>query len=253
MSYQPRAQSPYELKMPSLFEPLPRPGSEESRFDLPSSHYDSRPSPPRAARSAVSPARYNPARSKSQRRLLKSTVQLGYLDSARVQVNKQYPDIGAELICSICANILWKPVACARCENAFCGRCIRAWINTKHGQNKPCPFNCHFEEKRAPPVLNSFLAKLQVSCVYAPNGCRTILPYDSIEGHEQICDYEQVPCGICGMPLSSRDQSDRHEIRQCFQKMYDKGPDHIQEQFMKLLETVENNQRRIEALEALLG
>ena len=31
--------------------------------------------------------------------------------------------------------------------------------------------------------------------------------------------------------------------------MYDKGPDHIQKQFMKLLETIEDNERRIESNE----
>ena len=180
-------------------------------------------------------------------------MELGYLDSARVQVDRTYTDIGAELICPICQNILWKPVTCSQCENSFCGGCIRTWLgtNTRAG-NKPCPFNCEYRERRPPPILSNLLSKLQVSCAYTPNGCQTLLPYDGIVTHEQTCTYEQVPCSICQLPVSDRDESDRHKLRQCFQTMHDKGPDHVQKQFMKLLETIEDNQRRIEALEAAM-
>ncbi|CAF4648765.1 unnamed protein product, partial [Rotaria sp. Silwood2] len=74
---------------------------------------------------------------------LKSTAELDYLDSARVCVDKRYTELGPELVCSICQNVLWKPVACVTCENAFCGGCIRTWVN-KQSKSKQatCPFNC---------------------------------------------------------------------------------------------------------------
>ena len=173
-------------------------------------------------------------------------------------MDRRYRDIGGELICSICQNILWKPVACARCENAFCGECIRTWLDTnKQVGKKTCPFHCHFQEKRPPPILNSLLSKLRIGCAYAPKGCRAILCYDALDAHEQSCSYEQTPCQICDVLVSYRDPNNRHKLRQCFETMYNRGPDYIQKQFMRLVETIEDNQqrindneRRIQALEA---
>jgi hypothetical protein len=164
------------------------------------------------------------------------------------------------LICCVCHNILWKPVACARCENAFCGGCIRTWLDANtHALKKPCPFNCHFQEKRPPPILNNLLSKLRIGCAYSPKGCRAVLSYDALEAHEQSCTYEQTPCQICDVFVSHRDPNNRHELRQCFETMHERGPDHIQKQFMKLVNTIEDNQRRIkdseqriQALEAVL-
>ncbi len=159
-----------------------------------------------------------------------------------------------ELLCCICQNVLWKPIACATCENAFCARCIRTWTNQQPSSRQViCPFNCIFEEKRAPPILNSFLSKLRISCAYAPNGCEEIVPYDALEKHEQTCTHERTPCQICDTPVSYRNQNNKHDVRQCFKEMYDRNPDHIQAQFMKLLDILEASQKRIQALEKLLG
>jgi hypothetical protein len=53
--------------------------------------------------------------------------------------------------------------------------------------------------------------------------------------------------------VSRRDGNEKHELRQCFKEMYDRNPDQIQGQFIKLLDVVEASQRRIEALEKLVG
>ncbi len=179
---------------------------------------------------------------------------MGYLDSSRIRNNGRKSEVGDELICSICHNVLWKPVACSTCENAFCATCVRTWINkqTSVGQ-ATCPFNCRFQEKRAPPILNSFLSKLQIVCAYAPNGCRQVVSYDALEKHEETCPSERSPCQICRTLVSNRDRNNTHELRQCFKQMYDKNPDQIQAQFMKLLDVVEASQQRIQALEKLLG
>jgi hypothetical protein len=139
------------------------------------------------------------------------------------------------------------------CENSFCGGCIRTWINKQTHEQVTCPFNCVFQEKRAPPILNTFLSKLKIYCAYAPNGCREVLSYDALERHEQTCQCENTPCQICQKSVSRRDKNNKHELRQCFKEMYDRNPDHIQTQFIKLLDVVEASQRRIQALENLLG
>jgi hypothetical protein len=45
---------------------------------------------------------------------LQSTVELGYLDSSRICVDNRAQALGPELLCSICQNVLWKPLACAK-------------------------------------------------------------------------------------------------------------------------------------------
>ncbi|CAF1168955.1 unnamed protein product [Adineta steineri] len=166
---------------------------------------------------------------------LESTTELGYLDSSRIYVDGQYSGLGSELICSICHNVLWKPV------------------DKQIDYRATCPFNCVFREKRVPPILNSLLSKLQFYCAYASNGCEHLLPYDALEKHEETCPYERIPCGICEKPISNRDPNNKHELRECFKDMHDRGPQQIQAQFMKLLDVIEASQRRIEALEKLVN
>ena len=187
---------------------------------------------------------------------LKSTAELGYLESSRICNNNRYSEegVGPELLCTICQNVLWKPVACAICENTFCAACMQTWITKESAlQQVTCPFYCAYKEKRAPPILKHLLSKLQIYCAYRANGCQEIISYDDLEKHEETCPQERTPCRICQTPVSNRDQNNKHEARQCFQQMYDKDPSYIQAQFMKLLDVVEASQKRIEILEELLG
>jgi hypothetical protein len=101
--------------------------------------------------------------------------------------------------------------------------------------------------------LNNLLSKLQIYCAYAPNGCQDVVLYDALEKHEETCQYERTPCQICGTPVSHRDQNNKHDLRQCFRDTYDRNPDHVQAQFMKLLDIVEASQQRIQILENFLG
>ena len=185
---------------------------------------------------------------------LKSTSEQGYIDESRIRKDRRYGELGVELLCCICQNVLWKPVACTTCENAFCAACIRTWTNKQtSSKTVTCPFNCKFQEKRAPPILNNLLSKLQICCAYAPNGCRETVSYDALEKHEETCQHERTPCQVCETPVSNRDQNNKHELKQCFQQMYDRDPNQIQAQFLKLLEEVEASQQRIQVLENLLG
>ena len=185
---------------------------------------------------------------------LKSTAELGYIDQSRICNDNRYSNLSSELLCCICQNVFWKPVACATCENAFCAGCIRTWTNTQAPwKTMMCPFYCKFQEKRAPPIINNLLSKLEIYCAYETNGCREILPCDALEKHEETCQYERTPCEICETLVSNRDRDKNHDLKQCFQQMYDRDRDHVQAQFLKLLEVVEASQKRIQALESLLG
>jgi hypothetical protein len=116
------------------------------------------------------------------------------------------------ILCPICSNILWKPIACKTCENAFCLKCIRLWLNEKPNT---CPFNCRFQERKPPPILMKLLSKLKLSCRHQSNGCTLSIPYEALEKHElQECQYRLTRCPRCLEEMLQKDL-DAHEEETC--------------------------------------
>ncbi|CAF1275781.1 unnamed protein product [Didymodactylos carnosus] len=207
-----------------------------------------------------------------QRIQLQSTVELGYLDSSRV-INDSQPNnhrgrkpdpqeyyrksftttttnVDQEYLCTICHNILWKPVSCSSCENSFCSSCIQTWLTKQQNPVKLCPFKCEYKQKRVPPILNTFLSKLIFSCAFAQNGCQEQLNYDSIENHEQQCVYEQQQCPLCQQFYSNRYSKIQppHDLKQCFAQIPHDGSI-AQTMCVKLLEVIQEQDKRIKILE----
>ena len=116
------------------------------------------------------------------------------------------------ILCPICTNILWKPIACKTCENAFCLKCIRLWLNE---QPNMCPYNCRFQERKAPPILMKLLAKLKLSCRHQSNGCTLSIPYEALEKHElQECQFRLTRCSACSEEMFQKDY-DLHQKEKC--------------------------------------
>ncbi len=68
------------------------------------------------------------------------------------------------LECSICHDVLWKPVACQLCETPFCSACINRWLS--NNPNK-CPNRCEsYKERKCPAFIAKLLAELQISSFY---------------------------------------------------------------------------------------
>jgi len=99
-----------------------------------------------------------------------STNEIG-LASERVQSSTDI-DLG-DLHCStICENILWKPVSCQQCETHFCLKCITKWLNRNPNQ---CPLRCdNFIQRPCSKFIVKQLSKLQIACIYQPNGCNEV-------------------------------------------------------------------------------
>jgi hypothetical protein len=78
-----------------------------------------------------------------------------------------------DLHCStICEDILWKPVACQQCETHFCSKCIAKWLDVNPNQ---CPLRCdNFIQRPCSKFIARQLAKLEVICIYQPNGCAEV-------------------------------------------------------------------------------
>ncbi|CAF2945808.1 unnamed protein product [Rotaria sp. Silwood2] len=120
------------------------------------------------------------------------------------RVRDQPGAILEDLLCSsICHNILWKPVACQKCETPFCSTCIKKWLH--EGRNQ-CPNGCEpFIERACPPFIVRQLSRLQIVCIYESNGCREIIPYEAVEKHERECDYQPQRCPGCNSSFAKKE------------------------------------------------
>ena len=79
----------------------------------------------------------------------------------------------SDLHCSaICENVLWKPISCQQCETLFCSRCITKWLTENPNR---CPLRCeNFIQRTCSKFIVKQLSKLQVTCIYQPNGCSEV-------------------------------------------------------------------------------
>ncbi len=77
------------------------------------------------------------------------------------------------LECSICHDVLWKPIACQSCETPFCSACMHRWLSDN--PNK-CPNRCKsYKERKCPPFIAKLLAELQITCFYKSTGCQQVV------------------------------------------------------------------------------
>jgi hypothetical protein len=138
----------------------------------------------------------------------KSIVRTDSLTTDRI--NGEFDD--DLILCPICTNILWKPIACKTCENSFCLKCIRLWLNEKPNQ---CPFNCHFQERKPPGILLKLLSKLKFDCSNKSNGCTLSIPYEALEKHQlQECLFRFIQCPNCSKEILFKDL-DIHQKELC--------------------------------------
>ncbi|CAF1115845.1 unnamed protein product [Didymodactylos carnosus] len=124
-----------------------------------------------------------------------SSTEEGGIDRDRIVDGHLVPD---EYFCPICRCLLWNPRSCASCQHLFCQKCIRAWLENENSDNK-CPFRCEpYEDRRCPPYFHSLLARLNIQCQNCPFGCTRVLPYNSLEQHENFeCEYFTQRCSEC--------------------------------------------------------
>jgi hypothetical protein len=104
------------------------------------------------------------------------------------------------LICSLCLDVIWEPVFCKTCENAFCMECICELLgNQQNYLCGLCPNKCHYKEtsRLLQPVLVEQLPKLRISCLFADHGCKETLSYDELKEHESQCHYHLKKYETC--------------------------------------------------------
>jgi hypothetical protein len=113
--------------------------------------------------------------------------------------------------CCLCHGLLWQPVACKECETPFCSKCIQEFHATK--SESVCPHCCSPYIGRNPLAITRILTTLNVICRYKSNGCAEISPYNELENHEEICNYQLLSCIGCEQGIIKKD-FDEHK-NQC--------------------------------------
>ena len=77
-----------------------------------------------------------------------------------------------DLECSICHDLVWKPIACTNCDAFFCSdNSLAKNPELCHDKEKRCS---SFAERKCPTFITRQLARLQLTCVNLPNGCEKV-------------------------------------------------------------------------------
>ena len=95
-----------------------------------------------------------------------------------------------DLICKICAYILFDPFECENCGTPYCKDCIDEW----HKKSSQCPIKCGgtLKIKPAHRFIKKMLAELQLKC---PNkNCPVVIKLEQVANHLMSCDYSVINC-----------------------------------------------------------
>lgn len=118
--------------------------------------------------------------------------------------------------CSLCLNVLRKPVQCQRNEHHFCKSCI-----TRHlKQSMVCPSckeDLSLETLRpASQILAKLLSQLKIRCDYSRRGCNEVMKVEELESHHKVCNFAPVVCSNkdCSEVVNRRDQVN-HATKAC--------------------------------------
>ena len=103
-------------------------------------------------------------------------------------------DDPAYIMCSICHGLVWDPVLCKNCENPFCRKCIKRWLDIMPDS---CPYNCPYEEKALGRLLINILGQIKIMCKYIKFGCSEVVKYESLKAHQLNCHFQSKDCHAC--------------------------------------------------------
>jgi WD40 repeat protein len=97
------------------------------------------------------------------------------------------------LLCPICQEPFKNPFITRECNHTFCLKCIEQALST----DPSCPL-CRktVDLKAMHPnlILASLVGEIEVFCIYKPYGCPAQLTLNSLQFHEQNCQYAPTHC-----------------------------------------------------------
>lgn len=140
------------------------------------------------------------------------------------------------LLCCVCRDVLERPLQ-APCEHAYCSACISSWLihhsscpedrlPLDAGSLKPL-YRCVLVYVYVALVdatvlkiqtfsllmlllcsdgryMRNDLTRLQIRCVNAAQGCEAVCSLESLQSHEDQCQFAFVPCtNACELPFGA--------------------------------------------------
>jgi hypothetical protein len=174
-----------------------------------------------------------------------------HISKERITSPSQVDD---EYFCPICIHLLWKPVECQNCQRLFCKNCIEKCLEQKPGI---CPLCEHYQEKRCSPMFYALLCKFKIECENKHNECTEVLLYESLEKHQELCQYQINTCRGCQKNVFKKDLGQHEqncgemeiECKRCT-LVYKQNEKH--EQLDCLMNMMDLCNKKIESLEAVV-
>ena len=90
-------------------------------------------------------------------------------------------------------------ITCKGCQHHYCKRCLKKLLVTSRECLCKDPFKPPHAFEEGPPVLmnEDILHKLRFRCRQVGDGCKEIVPYQSLHQHERVCYYRGKFLGFC--------------------------------------------------------
>lgn len=127
------------------------------------------------------------------------------------QENKKFLQ---RLVCSICLNILWKPVSCTNCQSHFCEDCITQCVTSTN----TCPNRCPYVKANPHHIVLDLLSVLQVMCENKQKGCDENIDYEQLEKHPADCPFRSVECKQCKILIQHNKLGEHEEVCEFIKK-----------------------------------
>ncbi|KAI7696115.1 E3 ubiquitin-protein ligase NRDP1 [Sarcoptes scabiei] len=133
-------------------------------------------------------------------------------------------DLNEELICSICACVLEKPLM-SSCDHIFCGTCITKWLRN----HDSCPIDRSALRvgmlRKAPRIIINLINKLKLHCPHRATGCKELISVEQYYNHVRDCDFHPnrfITCDKYCLRTLSRKEMQTHDcIKELIHETYE--------------------------------
>lgn len=126
-------------------------------------------------------------------------------------VTEKHSSLSAELICSICLEIVREPKFCGDCQHIFCKDCI----SKQQAKSKFCPNRCLYKDQDVNLIFKKLLFKIEFKCIYYKVGCTKIILYEDFDKHINNCVWGTYKCSSPGCLEKSNLRDMKNHVEVC--------------------------------------
>jgi len=128
--------------------------------------------------------------------------------------------VDEELICTICSDVLDNP-AQSPCEHAFCTDCIARWMSGDFKNYCPVDLKAFTPSQLqpAPRLMKNLLAKLEIACEYASQGCQVLVRMEDLPDHVKECRFNSKRPTTCDKGCGVTRPNDEMKDHNCVKEL----------------------------------